>query len=118
LLSKTPLTDLFLGKKPFIERSRIFSCDVEDVFSSSIHITVKLVVRKSDNNILYALGGQYFANLIINFLTFPLGGVLRMLQGNIDSLGSINGLHKSVTNLNEDKYRTKVARIEVVGEIL
>ncbi|KEH32836.1 DUF674 family protein [Medicago truncatula] len=109
LLSKTPLTDLFLGKKPSIERlmmqSIISSCDVENIFCSDVQITIKLVVRKSDDNILYALGGNDFANLIINFLTFPLGGVLGRLQGN-NSLGSINGLHKSLTTLNEDKYFT------------
>jgi len=91
-------------------RSMIFSSDVENIFCSDVQITLKLVVRKSDDNILYALGGDDFANLIIDFLTFPLGGVLGRLQGN-NSLGSINGLHKSLTTLNVDKYFTsKVAK--------
>ncbi|XP_058764029.1 uncharacterized protein LOC131637463 [Vicia villosa] len=101
--SKTPLTDVFLGMKPLIEKSRIFSCDVKDIISGDIHITVKLVIRKSDNIILYAQGGQDFAELIIRFLTFPLGGVLCKLEGN-DSLGSIDGFCKSISNLNEDRY--------------
>lgn len=103
LFSKTPLTDVFLGMKPLIDRSRIFSCDVKDVISDDIPITAKLVVRKSDDVILYAQGGQDFANLIIRFLTFSLGGVLRKLEGN-DSLGGIDGLCKSIADLNEDKY--------------
>lgn len=103
LFSKTPLTDVFLGMKPLIDRSRIFSCDVKDVISDDIHITAKLVVRKSDDVILYAQGGQDFANLIIRFLTFSLGGVLCKLEGN-DSLGGIDGLCKSIADLNEDKY--------------
>jgi len=86
-------------------QSMISSRDVENIFCSDVQITIKLVVRKSDDNILYALGGNDFANLIINLLTFPLGGVLGRLQGN-NSLGSSNGLHKSLTTLNEDKYLT------------
>lgn len=103
LFSKTPLTDVFLGMKPRIERSRIFSDDVKTIFSDDINITVKLVIRKSDDIILYAQGGRDFAELIIRFLTFPLGGVLRNLEGN-SSLGSIDGLCKSIADLNEEMY--------------
>ncbi|WJX82182.1 hypothetical protein P8452_64971 [Trifolium repens] len=109
-LSKTPLTDLFLGMKPLIASSSILSCVVKNVIGDGIYITVKLVVRKSNNTILFAQGGQDFADLIIRFLTFPLGGVLRKLEGN-SSLGSIDGLYKSIANLNENKYfRCKEAR--------
>ena len=103
LLSKTPLTDWFLEMKPIVDKSSIFSCDFKNIMSSRIHITVKLVIRKSDGNILYAQGGQDFADFIMRFLTFPLGGVLRTLQGN-SSLGSIDGLCRSISDLNEDKY--------------
>ncbi|XP_058739675.1 uncharacterized protein LOC131611829 [Vicia villosa] len=101
--SKTSLTDVFLGVKPLIDRSRIFSCDVKDIIGGDIHISVKLVIRKSDDVILYAQGGQDLAELIIRFLTFPLGGVLRRLQGN-NSMGSIDGFCKSIADLNEDEY--------------
>jgi hypothetical protein len=109
-LSKTPLTDVFLGMKPLIASSSILSCDVKNVIGVDIYITVKLVIRKSNNTILFAQGGQDFADLIIRFLTFPLGGVLHKLEGN-SSLGSIDGLYKSIANLNEDNYfRCKEAR--------
>lgn len=109
MFSKTPLTDVFLGMKPRIERSRIFSDDVKTIFSDDVNITVKLVIRKSDDIILYAQGGHDFAELIIRFLTFPLGGVLRNLEGN-SSLGSIDALCKSVADLNEEKYFISNAR--------
>jgi hypothetical protein len=89
--------------KPRIERSRIFADDVKTIFSDDIHITVKLVIRKSDDSILYAQGGHDFAELIIRFLTFPLGGVVRNLEGN-SSFVSIDGLCKSIADLNEEKY--------------
>lgn len=64
LLSKTPLTDLFLEMKPCVDKSSIFSCDFKNILNSCMDITVKLLIRKSDGNILYAQGGQDFADFI------------------------------------------------------
>jgi hypothetical protein len=64
---------------------------------------LKLVIRKSDGKVLYAQGEQDFANLLLSFLTFPLGGIARIFGENC-SLGSINELYKSIAGLNENKY--------------
>jgi len=101
LLSKTTLTDLFLGKKPSLKSYRFFSCDVKNNFN--IQINVKLVTRKSDGRILYAQGEQDFADLLLSFLAFPLGGVVRKLGGHC-SVGNIDSLYKSIINLDETKY--------------
>jgi hypothetical protein len=92
--------------------SRIFCCDVEN--TKDIQFTIKLVIRKSDGKILYAQGGHEFADAILSFLTFPLGGVVRMFEGNC-SLGSIDGLHHSILDLDENKYFvTKEAKNRIV----
>jgi len=101
LLSKSTLTDLFLGKKPSLGSSRFFYSDVE--ISGKIQIFLKLVIRKSDGKVLYAQGEQDFANLLLGFLTFPLGGIARIFGDNC-SLASINGLYKSIAGFNENKY--------------
>ncbi|XP_073222866.1 uncharacterized protein [Cicer arietinum] len=112
LVSKSPLTHLFLEKKSPIERPRIFCCDFEN--GSNIQINVKLVIRKSDCKILFALGEKDFADLLLSFLTFPLGGVAHTLQGNC-SMGSIDILYKSIADLDVDKYFTsKDAKNKVV----
>ncbi|WJX76461.1 hypothetical protein P8452_59877 [Trifolium repens] len=101
LLSKSPLTDFFLGKKPSIGHSRFFSFDVK--FSVNIQINLKLVIRKSDGKVLCAQGEQHFADLLLSFLTFPLGGINRIYGENC-SLGSIGVLYKSIAALNVNKY--------------
>ncbi|XP_058767765.1 uncharacterized protein LOC131641481 [Vicia villosa] len=102
LISKSPLTDLFLRKKPSIESSpRFLDCAVEN--NTNIQIGVKLVIRKSDSKILYAQGDEDFADLLLSFLTFPLGGVVSKLRSNC-SLGSIDKLYKSIVYLDENKY--------------
>ncbi|MCH94955.1 DUF674 family protein, partial [Trifolium medium] len=79
----------------------MFCSDIEK--ANDIQITVKLVIRKSDRKILYAEGGRDFADFLISFLTFPLGGVVRMFGGNC-SLGSIDALYKSILDLDEKIY--------------
>jgi hypothetical protein len=81
---------------------RLFSFNVE-ISRNNIEIILKLVIIKSDGKVLYAQGEQNFANLLLSFLTYPLGGVTRIF-GECCYLGSINGLYKSVADLNENKY--------------
>ncbi|KAG5009857.1 hypothetical protein JHK87_018372 [Glycine soja] len=101
LLSKSTLTDLFLVKKPLLENSSFSPAVVEN--SSTIQIKIKLVMRKSDGKILFAEGEEDFADFLLSFLTLPLGGVVRMLGG-YSSMGSVDGLYKSIADLNENKY--------------
>lgn len=38
-------------------------------------------MRKTDGEILFSQGEEDFADFLFSFLTFPLGGVVRMLGG-------------------------------------
>ncbi|XP_058764027.1 uncharacterized protein LOC131637461 [Vicia villosa] len=101
LISKSPLTDNFLRKEPSLEESsRILNCDVEN--NANIQISVKVVIRKSDGKVLYAQGDEDFIDLLLTFLTFPLGGVVTKIEN--CSLGSIDKLYKSIVDLDEIKY--------------
>ncbi|XP_057436939.1 uncharacterized protein LOC130729268 [Lotus japonicus] len=78
--------------------------------SRSIQINLKLVIRISDGKVLFAQGAKDFVEFLLSFLTFPLGGVARVLAGNCSlgstvDLGSVDELYKSIANLNE-KYLT------------
>jgi hypothetical protein len=66
-------------------------------------IEVKAMVRKSNNKILYVLGEEDFADLLLLFLTFPLGGVENMLNGN-SGLDNIDNLFKSMVDLDPQRY--------------
>jgi hypothetical protein len=101
LLSKTTLTYLFLRKQPSFESYTFFPFDLEN--KCSIQINVKLVMRKSDGKVLYAQGERDFADLLLSFLSFPLGAVVRVLGG-ICSVGNIDSLYKSIVDLVESKY--------------
>jgi len=51
----------------------------------------------------YSQGEEDFADFLLSFLTFPFGAVVHILERN-SSLGCIDTLHKSITNLDENKY--------------
>ncbi|CAL0302650.1 unnamed protein product [Lupinus luteus] len=114
LVSKTPLTDVFLRKKPCIQKSDgniVYVCgDFIDEQCASVN--VKIMYQKSDGKILCAQGKD-FANFLLSILTFPLGVVVRLLQGN-SSVGSVDGLYNSVVHLNEDLFNTKELKAKLV----
>ncbi|KAI5429663.1 uncharacterized protein LOC127127521 isoform X1 [Lathyrus oleraceus] len=101
LLSKSSLTNLFLRKEPVLEETSFSTYDVPN--NCRNRIKLKLFLREKDNEILFAQGEEDFADFVFSFLTFPLGGVVRMLGGN-SSLGSIDSLYKTILDLDGYKY--------------
>jgi hypothetical protein len=66
-------------------------------------MSVKLLVRNSTREVLYAEAKEDFVDFLLSLLTFPLGGVLHMLQG-FSSVSSIDNLYNSMTELSPDRY--------------
>jgi len=66
-------------------------------------MSVKVLQRKSTGEILFVEGGVNFIDFLFSFLTFPLGGVLHMLQG-LSSLSCIDNLYKSLSDLSPEMY--------------
>jgi hypothetical protein len=83
-------------------RHKFSSCYFDN--RSDIQITVQLVIRKSNGNIVCAHGEKDFADLLLSFLTFPLGSVVRNLRGGYSSMGSISGFYESIFELDVNKY--------------
>jgi hypothetical protein len=81
MLSNTPLTD-FIFKNISLNPINQSEVEIGDVSPyEARQMTVKIHVRKSTREILYAEAEEDFADLLLSFLTFPLGAVLHMLQG-------------------------------------
>ncbi|XP_049406020.1 uncharacterized protein LOC125869590 [Solanum stenotomum] len=103
LISKSPLTEVFMNKQAIVDNiimtepriSQLFP-DLQTVDSSKINL--KLVLSKSRNKILYAEAKDSFVDFLFSFLTFPIGSVIKALNG-ISGLGCIDNLYKSVADL-------------------
>ena len=108
LLSKMPLTDVFLRDQDKIDREnhdfKASTHHLRDLArpqeekgndSDSKKIKVKLTVKKSDNKVVYAERREQFTDLLFSFLAFPLGVVTKLFGGD-SGIRCLDNLHKSV----------------------
>jgi hypothetical protein len=108
LVSKTPLTDFIFKNEQLRNldpRDRLeFWVGEEDEPSDDINaeIVVKVLRRKSNEQILFVESQVDFADFVFNFLTFPLARVLNML-GRFSFLRCIDNLYKSMSELSPDR---------------
>ena len=66
-------------------------------------MVVKIQIRKSNGKILFAEAEEEFVDFLFSFLTFPLGGVLHMLEG-FSSISCIDRLYRSMNELSSYRY--------------
>ncbi|CAL0302652.1 unnamed protein product [Lupinus luteus] len=116
LVSETPLTDVFIRKKlcPRKFDGNIVYPIGEFSDEQCTCVYVKIMYQKSDGKLLFAQGKEDFANFLLSILTFPLGAVVRLLEGN-SSMGSADALYKSVVDLNEDYFNTKELKVKLLN---
>ncbi|CAJ2670647.1 unnamed protein product [Trifolium pratense] len=113
LLSKTPLSDFVLKKKPIL-------CTLNQNFEPKIKIenglpssdsdeveqmVVKVIRRTSNRKILFVTADEVFADFLFSFLTFPLGIVLQMLEG-FSSISCMDSLYRSIKELSPERCLT------------
>jgi hypothetical protein len=111
LISKTPLTDFVLKKKP------ILICNSNPNFQPKTNtgnglpssdsnegkqMVVKVIRRASTRKILFATAEEDFADFLFSFLTFPFGTVLQILEG-FSSINCMDNLYRSIKELSQEK---------------
>lgn len=72
-------------------------------------IQVKFVVDKEERKVVFGESGKEFVDVLLSFLTLPLGTVVRLL-GKQSSLGCFDGLYKSVENLDIAHFQIKACK--------
>ena len=112
------MTDWFLGKLPRDISHKNGGITSRNLKANNCdEIVVKIVFRKSNGKILLAEGKADFADLIFSFLTIPLGGALQ-LMGGCSYVGSVDGLYKSVVDLDEHYFTTKKVKNKFLDPLL
>ncbi|KAF6155542.1 hypothetical protein GIB67_004536 [Kingdonia uniflora] len=81
----------------------------EEKISSDAKITVKIIIRKSNNKILFVEAGKYFVDFLFIILVLPLGSVVKFLE-RTPNLGCISTLYKSVGSSEFDRFITSSCR--------
>ncbi|KAF7825585.1 DUF674 family protein [Senna tora] len=106
LLSKAALSEAFLHKKQNLEKTiaQESYCLIKeekagDEENKNVKLKVKLTVRKSNGKVTFAQVEKDFVDVLLSFLTLPVGAVEHILGGN-SCFGCLSKLYTSVVDLN------------------
>ncbi|XP_012069006.2 uncharacterized protein LOC119370405 [Jatropha curcas] len=111
-ISKLPLTKTLLKPKELSElgnetsdqSSLNFKCQIgESASKENGKICVRLVLSKSKKRVCYAEVGEDFVDLLFSFLTFPLGFIIKKMNG-APSKGCINHLYNCIKDFDSENY--------------
>lgn len=103
-LSKTPLSDIFFGKKWISSQVQAIQSPIRTECSDGAkQIKLKVYVQKSINKILLAHCSEDFIDFLFSLLTVPLGKLISLLTKDHESL-SIENIHQSVFEFNVGEY--------------
>lgn len=69
----------------------------------------KFVVDQKNKKVAFAESGKEFVDVLLSFLTLPLGTIVRLL-GKESSLGCFDELYKSVESLDASHFQTKACK--------
>ncbi|KAL7129051.1 hypothetical protein ABFS83_13G037100 [Erythranthe nasuta] len=97
LFSETPLTDVVLRQTNTMGCSTVDSLHHKKLGSPSISkktMTVKAVVQKSTNKLLFVQAEEDFVDFLFSLLTIPLGGVEYLLDSNTSLYEHRQFVHK------------------------
>ncbi|KAK8952009.1 hypothetical protein KSP39_PZI004855 [Platanthera zijinensis] len=72
-------------------------------------VKLNLIVDKSCNRVIFAESDEHFVDILLSFLTLPLGSILRLTKQSM-GMGSLNILSQSVQSLNSDCFSTEACR--------
>ncbi|KAL7128789.1 hypothetical protein ABFS83_13G017800 [Erythranthe nasuta] len=111
LLSRTPLTDIILGKRQKeyydvkIKSEPGILCHEIDKEENSYSkkMILKVMVQKSTNKLLFAQSNEDFVDFLCTFPAIPLGGV-EYLLGSKSCFTCVSNLYRSVADNIDYKY--------------
>ncbi|KAL3635461.1 hypothetical protein CASFOL_020008 [Castilleja foliolosa] len=110
LLSESPLTDIILNKGLLssiaVKREKCILPVDQAVEQSSFNnkkITVKAIMQKSINRLLFVEADGNFVDFLFSLFTIPLGKIECLLGGST-GFKNIDNLYRSLGNITDDKY--------------
>ena len=82
--------------------------------SKENQLTLKLLVDKKKNKVLFAEAGKQFVDVLLSFLTLPLATMIRLVEDTYTPkqvrIGCLSSLYKSVKDLGEHHLWTKACK--------
>ncbi|KAF7825581.1 DUF674 family protein [Senna tora] len=115
LLSEAALSDVFLHKKLYLEKTiaresySLIKEETLDEENKNVKLKMKLTVRKSNGKVMFTQVEKDFVDVLLSFLTLPVGAVEHILGGN-SGFGCVSKMYKSVVDLNGKYFNSEKLR--------
>ncbi|KAL7205774.1 hypothetical protein ACSBR2_018657 [Camellia fascicularis] len=76
---------------------------------ASKSITLKILVEKEKNRVVFAESNKDFADVIFSFMTLPIGTIVELIREHLlkGEIGCFNNLYESVEDLDEEYLRSE-----------
>ncbi|CAA0808586.1 Protein of unknown function (DUF674 [Striga hermonthica] len=102
-VSRTPLTDVIIGKAQSNSRVLIPKTEETTVSNCEKKMILNVMLQKSTQKLIFAQAKDDFVEFLFSLLTIPLGGALSLLGTNTGAT-SLDNFYTSVENINGDEY--------------
>ncbi|XP_073153347.1 uncharacterized protein [Henckelia pumila] len=87
--------------------------------AEGVQFSLKVMMIKESNKVLYAEVDSDFADVLLSFLTLPLGTIVRLLikhYGNFAPiLGSLNSLYAGLQNMDDSHFWTEEGKLMLLN---
>ncbi|KAL7205781.1 hypothetical protein ACSBR2_018658 [Camellia fascicularis] len=76
---------------------------------ASESITLKILVEKEKNRVVFAESNKDFVDVMFSFVTLPIGTIVELIREHLlkGEIGCLNNLYESVENLDEEYLRSE-----------
>ncbi|PWA38451.1 hypothetical protein CTI12_AA581210 [Artemisia annua] len=69
---------------------------------ASSMVSLKLLIDRKGERVLFAEAGKDFVDFLFTLFTLPIGPVIKLLNNEKDTVGSVNKLYQSILDLHND----------------
>ncbi|KAL5817104.1 hypothetical protein ACOSQ3_025482 [Xanthoceras sorbifolium] len=75
-------------------------------------ISLKALVDKDNNRVIFAEANEDFVDVLLSFLTMPMGTIIRLIRSKSPTLGigCMNNLYESIENLDVKRLQTEACK--------
>ncbi|KAL6554111.1 hypothetical protein OROMI_019784 [Orobanche minor] len=82
--------------------------------NKDVKFSLKVVINKQKTKVLFAEAGRDFTDVLLSFLTLPLGKIVRVLERHYKDeapvIGSLTSLYNGLSNLDSTHFSTESAK--------
>ncbi|XP_047940794.1 uncharacterized protein LOC125188098 [Salvia hispanica] len=89
--------------------------------SKGYTFSLKVMIDKETNKLLFARADRHFVDIVLSFMTLPLGRIIKVLKQHygdeVPTFGSLNNLYHSLSNLDSTHFVTDGAKRYLLNPI-